>query len=115
MSPKKKKNGHPQDSDKPVESSEDQVTPESPEVESADDASTEQNDESGSTSQFGKLGEGTLLQRRMDENFLEYASYVIRDRAIPNLVDGLKPCLLYTSPSPRDQRGSRVGGWGWKK
>ncbi|MDC0324425.1 DNA topoisomerase IV subunit A, partial [Verrucomicrobia bacterium] len=91
MSPKKKKNGHPQDSDKPVESSEDQVTPESPEVESADDASTEQNDESGSTSQFGKLGEGTLLQRRMDENFLEYASYVIRDRAIPNLVDGLKP------------------------
>ena len=91
MSPKKKKNGHPQDSDKPVESIEDQVTPESPEVESADDASTEQNDESGSSSQFGKLGEGTLLQRRMDENFLEYASYVIRDRAIPNLVDGLKP------------------------
>ena len=63
MSPKKKKNGHPQDSDKPVESIEDQVTPESPEVESADDASTEQNDESGSSSQFGKLGEGTLLQR----------------------------------------------------
>ena len=22
-------------------------------------------------------------------------------------------CLLYTSPSPRDQRGSGVGGWGW--
>ena len=21
-------------------------------------------------------------------------------------------CLLYTSPSPRDQRGSRVAGWG---
>lgn len=91
MSSKNKKNGHPQDSNKPVESSEDQVTLESPEMESMDDASTEQNDESGSSSQFGKLGEGTLLQRRMDENFLEYASYVIRDRAIPNLVDGLKP------------------------
>lgn len=27
----------------------------------------------------------------MDRSFLEYASYVIRDRAIPNLADGLKP------------------------
>jgi topoisomerase-4 subunit A len=31
------------------------------------------------------------LHRRMDQSFLEYASYVIRDRAIPNLADGLKP------------------------
>lgn len=31
------------------------------------------------------------LHRRMDSNFLQYASYVIRDRAIPNLADGLKP------------------------
>src|SRR5215204_1179697 len=31
------------------------------------------------------------LHRRMDQSFLQYASYVIRDRAIPNLVDGLKP------------------------
>ena len=22
-------------------------------------------------------------------------------------------CLLYTSPSPRDQRGSGLAGWGW--
>ncbi|MGB0579452.1 MAG: DNA topoisomerase IV subunit A [Limisphaerales bacterium] len=28
---------------------------------------------------------------RMDKSFLEYASYVIRDRAIPNVADGLKP------------------------
>ena len=27
----------------------------------------------------------------MDRGFLDYASYVIRDRAIPNLADGLKP------------------------
>jgi topoisomerase-4 subunit A len=31
------------------------------------------------------------LHRRVDKSFLEYASYVIRDRAIPNLEDGLKP------------------------
>lgn len=31
------------------------------------------------------------LHRRVDRNFLDYASYVIRDRAIPHLSDGLKP------------------------
>jgi topoisomerase-4 subunit A len=31
------------------------------------------------------------LHKRVDTNFLQYASYVIRDRAIPNLADGLKP------------------------
>jgi topoisomerase IV subunit A len=31
------------------------------------------------------------LHRRVDRGFLDYASYVIRDRAIPNLEDGLKP------------------------
>ena len=29
------------------------------------------------------------LHRRVDRSFLDYASYVIRDRAIPNLADGL--------------------------
>ena len=31
------------------------------------------------------------LRRLMDGNFIQYASYVIRDRAIPDLDDGLKP------------------------
>src|SRR5258708_5677169 len=31
------------------------------------------------------------LHRRVNTSFMEYASYVIRDRAIPNLADGLKP------------------------
>src|ERR1041385_8240275 len=31
------------------------------------------------------------LHRRVDRGFLDYASYFIRDRAIPNLADGLKP------------------------
>jgi topoisomerase-4 subunit A len=38
----------------------------------------------------GGSGEGPL-KRLIDENFLQYASYVIRDRAIPDLEDGLKP------------------------
>src|SRR5688572_20685110 len=36
-----------------------------------------------------QLGAG--LHTRVDRGFLDYASYVIRDRAIPNLADGLKP------------------------
>ncbi len=35
-------------------------------------------------------GDGALKQM-MDSNFLQYAAYVIRDRAIPDLDDGLKP------------------------
>ena len=31
------------------------------------------------------------FHRRVDTSFLQYASYVVRDRAIPNLADGLKP------------------------
>jgi len=31
------------------------------------------------------------LKRLIDDNFLQYASYVIRDRAIPDAEDGLKP------------------------
>ncbi|MGH7969180.1 MAG: hypothetical protein ACREIC_10685, partial [Limisphaerales bacterium] len=31
------------------------------------------------------------LHRRVNRSFLDYASYVIRDRAIPHIADGLKP------------------------
>ncbi|HPP86979.1 MAG TPA: DNA gyrase subunit A, partial [bacterium] len=31
------------------------------------------------------------LKSLFDKNFLEYASYVIKDRAIPHIFDGLKP------------------------
>ena len=33
----------------------------------------------------------SFIKNVFDKNFLEYASYVIKDRAIPDLVDGLKP------------------------
>ena len=32
-----------------------------------------------------------FVKNLFDKNFIEYASYVIRDRAIPELEDGLKP------------------------
>ncbi len=44
------------------------------------------------------LPEGPL-KRLIDTNFIQYASYVIRDRAIPDLADGLKPVqrrILYS-------------------
>jgi len=34
---------------------------------------------------FGKL------HKLFDENFMEYTSYVIKERAIPDMSDGLKP------------------------
>ena len=35
--------------------------------------------------------DNSLLKQLMDSNFMEYASYVICDRAIPKLEDGFKP------------------------
>jgi topoisomerase-4 subunit A len=51
------------------------------------------------------------LHRRVDRSFLDYASYVIRDRAIPNLVDGLKPVqrrILWTLHEKDDGRFIKV-------
>ena len=36
-------------------------------------------------------GDDAYLRGMVDRNFLEYASYVIKDRAIPDVDDGLKP------------------------
>lgn len=55
--------------------------PEEPEVENLSDQAH---------SGLLATGEGPL-KRLMDQNFLQYAAYVIRDRAIPDLDDGLKP------------------------
>src|SRR5258707_11158950 len=40
---------------------------------------------------FDPKQSGGGLPTRVDRGFLDYASYVIRDRAIPNLADGFKP------------------------
>ena len=41
-------------------------------------------------------------------NYGQAKSYLNRLNALPDVVNQYVPCLLYTSPSPRDQRGSRM-------
>ena len=51
------------------------------------------------------------LHARVDRGFLDYASYVIRDRAIPNLADGLKPVqrrILWALHRTDDGRFTKV-------
>ncbi|MEY2465891.1 MAG: topoisomerase subunit [Verrucomicrobiota bacterium] len=51
------------------------------------------------------------LHRRVNTSFLEYASYVIRDRAIPHLFDGLKPVqrrILWALHRTDDGRFTKV-------
>lgn len=51
------------------------------------------------------------LKQLMKVNYLQYASYVILDRAIPNIVDGLKPVqrrILYTLFRLHDGRLHKV-------
>jgi len=51
------------------------------------------------------------LHKLFDENFLEYTSYVIRDRAIPHIEDGLKPVqrrILQTLYNMEDGRFHKV-------
>ena len=51
------------------------------------------------------------LEPLMAKNFLEYASYVIKDRAIPDILDGLKPVqrrILYTMREMDDGKFNKV-------
>ena len=51
------------------------------------------------------------LHRLFDSNFLEYTSYVIRERAIPSIEDGLKPVqrrILQTLHNMEDGRFHKV-------
>ena len=52
-----------------------------------------------------------FVKNLFDKNFIEYASYVIRDRAIPDLEDGLKPVqrrILHTLFEMDDGRFQKV-------
>src|SRR5256714_15433534 len=51
------------------------------------------------------------FHRRVDTSFLQYASYVMRVRAIPNLADGLKPVqrrILWAMHESDDGRFTKV-------
>ncbi len=61
-----------------------QTLPEDP-----DQAPEPDPDEPGET--IARSGEDDGLRELIAGNFLEYASYVIKDRAIPDVTDGLKP------------------------
>src|SRR5215469_13419590 len=53
------------------------------------------------------------IKNLFDRNFLEYASYVIKDRAIPDLEDGLKPVqrrILHTLFEQRNESFHKVAG-----
>lgn len=57
------------------------------------------------TSQYG------ALHRLFDTNFIDYTSYVIRERAIPEIADGLKPVqrrILQTMHNMEDGRFNKV-------
>ncbi|MBW2467460.1 MAG: DNA topoisomerase IV subunit A [Deltaproteobacteria bacterium] len=62
------------------------------------------------TANFGKL------HKLFDENFIEYTSYVIKERAIPDMSDGLKPVqrrilqTLYNMDDGRFQKVANVVG-----
>jgi topoisomerase IV subunit A len=51
------------------------------------------------------------LKQLIDDNFLEYANYVVKDRAIPDIKDGLKPVqrrVLYSMFRMDDGRFNKV-------
>src|SRR4029079_19657754 len=51
------------------------------------------------------------VKQLMQHNYLKYASYVILDRAIPNVLDGLKPVqrrILYTLRDMHDGKLHKV-------
>ncbi|MCB1118739.1 MAG: DNA topoisomerase IV subunit A [Chlamydiia bacterium] len=51
------------------------------------------------------------LKEQMETHFLQYASYVIRDRAIPHVLDGLKPVqrrILFTLRQQNDDKLHKV-------
>ncbi|MGV3523554.1 MAG: DNA topoisomerase IV subunit A [Candidatus Sericytochromatia bacterium] len=57
------------------------------------------------------MSNDTSLKHLIDSNFLEYASYVIKDRAIPFLEDGLKPVqrrILHTLHEVDDGKYHKV-------
>ena len=48
------------------------------------------------------------FEYRRGYKFSTYATWWIRQAITRSIADQARTCLLYTSPSPRDQRGSRM-------
>ncbi|MFA6815901.1 MAG: DNA topoisomerase IV subunit A [Lentisphaeria bacterium] len=59
------------------------------------------------------VSKDNTLHQLVEKHFLEYASYVIKDRAIPDVDDGLKPVqrrILYAMKKVDDGRFNKVAG-----
>lgn len=77
-------------SDEPEKNELDAPVPLDAEVVSEND-DTAENGDPNSVAAERYRGNNDYFRTMMDRNFLEYASYVIKDRAIPDVDDGLKP------------------------
>ena len=64
--------------------------PPAPEETAAENAEPEEEDDQTAVA-TQSTGENEQLRQMMNTNYIEYASYVIKDRAIPDVDDGLKP------------------------
>ena len=86
--------------------------PEKPEIEEIE---PEASDESA-VAAVRHRGSNEYFRKMMDQNFLEYASYVVKDRAIPDVDDGLKPVQrrilwsLYKIDDGRTHKAANVIG-----
>lgn len=86
--------------------------PEKPEIEEIE---PEAPDESA-VAAVRHRGSNEYFRKMMDQNFLEYASYVVKDRAIPDVDDGLKPVQrrilwsLYKIDDGRTHKAANVIG-----
>lgn len=88
----------------------DQISSE--EAENTEETSCELGDiRSVSTQEITEYIKNDSLGTLMNENYLEYASYVLKDRSLPDVFDGLKPVqrrVLHTMHSCEDGRFHKV-------
>lgn len=100
-------------SDEPEKPETGEIEPEKPEVNEAVELDVP--DESAVTA-VRHRGNNEYFRQMMDQNFLEYASYVVKDRAIPDVDDGLKPVQrrilwsLYKIDDGRTHKAANVIG-----
>ena len=98
MAPKSRKNTKKTKVQKPVtpEVENGEIAAEMPkhiesQAEGVETPQEDEDDSEGVESASVQTGSNSRLRAMMDQNFIEYASYVIKDRAIPDVDDGLKP------------------------
>ena len=98
MAPKSRKNTKKTKVQKPVtpEVENGEIAEETPkhiesQAEGVETPQEDEDDSEGVESASVQTGSNSRLRAMMDQNFIEYASYVIKDRAIPDVDDRLKP------------------------